>query len=198
MIRLSYEQVLPDPWMQESPWTKLLLVDLAVQGRARFWKADLWHTVHLGMGKDFCASSLVLISQILPGSNVDLRFEALSQLYKQFCKHARLTKYINKIDTSTVGGAGKNDEPGASWNKAHVTANMLKFIQHLSNLYKEEFQQNERLQYIVSWFYLSACSERPGWLLRERERGKRERDGSCWWFSYSCAWLHLRHQRWRH
>ena len=150
MIRESYEKVLPEPWVEESPWTTLLLTDMSPQGSSRFWKPDIWHTVHLGIGKDFAASALVLASTLMEGTNQETRFERLTSLYRLYCKATKKVKYINKIDKDTVGGAGKNDEPSASWNKAAVTVNMLQFIQHLSEKYKDGFQTNARLKFVDS------------------------------------------------
>ncbi len=155
MIRESYEKVLPEPWVEESPWTTLLLTDMSPQGSSRFWKPDIWHTGHLGIGKDFAASALVLASTLMEGTNQETRFERLTSLYRLYCKATNKVKYINKIDKDTVGGAGKNDEPSASWNKAAVTVNMLQFIQHLSEKYKDGFQTNARLKFVDSWLRMA-------------------------------------------
>ena len=154
MIQESYRRLLPEPWVEESPWTTLLLTDQSPQGKCRYWKPDIWHTVHLGIGKDFVASGLVLTLPLMEGTNMEQRFEHMSHLYTLYCKCNKKVRYIGKIDKDTLGGSGKNDEPSGSWNKASVTVNLLQFLQHLSEKYKHGFQTNARLKFVDSWLHL--------------------------------------------
>ena len=57
----SHVEPLPLPWEREAAFTRLLLKDSAPNGAARFHKPDLWHTFHLGVGKSWVASSLLLL-----------------------------------------------------------------------------------------------------------------------------------------
>ena len=51
LISQSYEEVLPEPWDEESPWTQNLMTETGLQGKARFFKVDIWHVVHMGVAK---------------------------------------------------------------------------------------------------------------------------------------------------
>ena len=42
------------------------------------FKFDVFHTWHLGVGKNFLGGMLALLSELEDGSNVDVRFEQLS------------------------------------------------------------------------------------------------------------------------
>ena len=131
-------------------WIDKIYQDRGVNGLARFYKPDIWHNIQMGVGKDFSASAICLLVQLLPGSNVDIRFENFSSMYMSWCKQHKKTKYLTKIDKHTVGGCGKRDEPGASWNKAAVTVNMLEFINHFCMVYDAQCNGEERLRFIAA------------------------------------------------
>ena len=150
MIDQSYKENLPVPWVEESAWTTMLMCESGPQGKARFFKPDLWHTVHMGIAKDFIASSLCLLQVFMDGSNVDLRFEHMTTLYREFCRQNKKTRYISKITKDTVGGAGKRDEPTGGWNKAALSTTLLQFTQYLcEDPYREQCQMDDRLRYVV-------------------------------------------------
>ena len=145
----SYREEHPVPWSHESPFTRLLLHDGGPNGAARYHHLDIWHCVHLGIGKSWCASGAMELQKLLPGSNVDRRLEVLSQQYKAFCKQKHLVAVINKIDIHTFGGPGVKERNGA-WNKASVTSNMMLFLEELCEVHAEQVQQNEVLRVFVS------------------------------------------------
>ena len=103
-------------------------------------------------GKDFAASSMVLLTRILPHGNVDGRFEFFSQEYLSWCKQFHKVKYVNKIDKRSVGGAGVRDEPYGSWNKAALTVTILEFIEYFCNMHKDQLLHAEdvRLRYVCA------------------------------------------------
>lgn len=51
-----------------------------------FHKVDLFHTITLGMGKSYAASSLAMLQEVLPGSSIDERMGEMSALYIEYCK----------------------------------------------------------------------------------------------------------------
>ena len=150
LISQSYEESLPEPWDEESPWTQNLMTETGVQGKPRFFKVDIWHVVHMGVAKDFLSSALCLLQVILDGTNVDCRFQHMTTLYKDWCKKNRKTKYLTKLTKDTVGGCGKRDEPVAGWNKAAVSTTLMGFTEYLCDLYKEQCEHDERLHMVVS------------------------------------------------
>ena len=150
LISQSYEEVLPEPWDEESPWTQNLMTETGLQGKARFFKVDIWHVVHMGVAKDFISSALCLVQVLLDGSNVDCRFQHMTTLYKDWCKKNKKTKYLTKLTKDTVGGCGKRDEPAAGWNKAAVSTTLMEFTDYLCDLYREQCEQDERLRMVVS------------------------------------------------
>ena len=145
----SYTTVNPSPpWTLEPPFSRLLLHDGAPNGAARFHCLDIWHCVHLGIGKSWCASGAMELQKIIPESSVDRRLEVLSKLYKDFCKRERLSPVLTKIDIHTFGGPGVKERNGA-WNKACITSNMFLFLEDFCQQNQEKVQQNELLRVFV-------------------------------------------------
>lgn len=75
---------LEDPWEQEAVFTRVLMHDTA--NKASFHKVDLFHTVSLGVGKTFAASSIAIIQPICDGTSVPSRLQTMTSMYLEFCK----------------------------------------------------------------------------------------------------------------
>lgn len=144
----AWSQELPVPWHRESPLTQLLLVDGSCNGKNRFFKIDTWHNLHLGIGKSWVSSCILLLSDILPGGRLDARIAAMSQLYLTFCRDNHLDKLIKKLDKSLFGGGSA--EPVGSWSKAALTSNLMQFVEHFCSQHADQVQANETLRYCVT------------------------------------------------
>lgn len=144
----SYVTEHPPPWSRESAFTRYLMVDKDTNGKAKFHQIDPWHMMHLGVGKSWSASGLMLLQEQVDEPNQDLRIAVLSNEYKQFCKRAKLVAHIKKIDRYTLGGGGSN-EPNGTWNKASVTSNMLLFLEDYCNRNSEILKGNQQLEIFV-------------------------------------------------
>ena len=56
--------------------------------KASFHKVDVFHTVSLGIGKAFAASSLAILQGLFNERSIDSRFKILTSQYIEFCKDA--------------------------------------------------------------------------------------------------------------
>lgn len=72
------------PWEEEACFTRILMHERA--SKETFHKIDVFHTVSLGVGKSFAASSFTLIQLLVEGNSLPARFEELSSLYLEFCR----------------------------------------------------------------------------------------------------------------
>ena len=52
---------LPPPWERECAMTRELYHDGAPNGKARFHCIDIWHSIHLGIGKAYVASAVMML-----------------------------------------------------------------------------------------------------------------------------------------
>ena len=118
------------PWNKESNFTKALPLDGGPNARARFHRPDIWHCIHLGVGKAFISSAFTVLQQAIPGSNVDIRFQSISEEYRVFCRARKLTPFLTKLDKFTFNAFGPMEEPAGSWNKASVTSTLGLFLEH--------------------------------------------------------------------
>lgn len=75
-------------WEAESP---LLVGLMQSPGEpAMIYRPDLFHNWHLGMGQCFCASTLVILSNMCTGSSIPKRFDELTQLWRTWCRDMQL------------------------------------------------------------------------------------------------------------
>lgn len=74
------------PWDREAVFTRVLLHEK--NKKAAFHKIDIFHTVSLGIGKSFAASSLAILQKLCPGSSVEKRLQSLSSSFLEYCRAA--------------------------------------------------------------------------------------------------------------
>ena len=79
------------PWDSWSPWQ-----DLPGLPSFRPWtfRPDIFHNFHLGHGRYFISSSLVILQEFEEGGGVDSRFEALTAKWRAFCKARKAREFI--------------------------------------------------------------------------------------------------------
>lgn len=95
-----------------------------------FFKPDIWHIIHLGVGKSFIASTIQVSLETVPGSNMDERFEFLTQHYVRWCRRTRRSCFITKLSPYVVS---YNETAGATgnWSKGSVTTNLMLWVVEL-------------------------------------------------------------------
>ena len=123
------------PWISsigcQPPWdvvpgiVRLLPHDRSHAGS--FLRPDLWHCVHLGIGKAFIASTIQIALEVVPASNNDDRFQWLTEHYHRWCRSKKKSSYVSKISAYLVS---HGDGPGATgnWSKGSLTTNLAHWI----------------------------------------------------------------------
>lgn len=147
-MRSSHAEMIAEPWVRECSLTRKLFHDAAVNGKARFHKYDLWHCFHLGAGKHFLGSGLMLLQVVVPGPNIDQRFATISAAYAEFCRRNGITRIIGKIDQYLCGFT--LPEPQGTWSKAAVTSNICLFVEDYLSRHPEMIRGHQRLQLFVT------------------------------------------------
>jgi len=115
----------------DSPWTRRpIFLDIPHEPSrpAAWFTFDLWHCLHLGMGKVLCASAFALMSDRMSASNVVDRFSELSDLYMQWCDETRTPPFITSINKELIGWPDRSTFPNGYWSKGHITVTFIKFI----------------------------------------------------------------------
>ena len=133
-----------EPWFRESVLTRKLLHDGAINGKSRFHKYDLWHSFHLGAGKHWIGSAMMILQSKIPGREVGERFSTISAAYKQFCRREKMTCIVSKLDQHLFGST--LEEPQGTWSKAALTSNLCLFLEDYLSHHPELIGDDERLR----------------------------------------------------
>ena len=107
------------PWEVESPFT---LAFPAAWGRPEtLYRSDLWHNYHLGHGRYFLASAIVLLSELYEGTSVAEQFVNMSASWRLWCSERKKKPILLRIGRETVGWLVSMDWPEGRWQKGETT-----------------------------------------------------------------------------
>ena len=107
------------PWLRTPQLLQHLPHNVAFP--ASFFKIDIWHTIHMGIGKSFINSAMTLALDLFDSRGVVGQLEQLTASYLQWCKQNKMAPYITKITKDTLTWKKRADEPAGSWNKGSLT-----------------------------------------------------------------------------
>ncbi len=125
-LQTSHES-LPYPAESPPPFTRLPHIP---NRTASIWYFDLFHSFHLGMGRNFVGAVLALYSTLELGGNIDERFEQLSLRYRSYCSSRRIGTIISRITKESISWPTTGHFPTAGWHKGALTTNMMGWIEH--------------------------------------------------------------------
>ena len=104
------------------------LKDGAEEGLEQFFQFDLFHNLHLGLGKCFAASAVCLCMELIDAS-ISGAFEILTCDFQDYCKKNHESPYHKKLSASLFGVEGGFQElPDAAWNKGDFTRLILQWF----------------------------------------------------------------------
>ncbi|CAE7257460.1 unnamed protein product, partial [Symbiodinium necroappetens] len=118
----------PPPWPRTPPLLRHLACSRTDPGT--FFQPDLWHTVHLGIGKSFAASCITMLILTLPAYcclTMEKRWETVSADYVSWCKANKRQAFITKIGPSLVNYGDSSGAVGG-WHKGVLTTNLLLWL----------------------------------------------------------------------
>ena len=115
------------PFAKQSPFLRL---DHVPGQSPAIWAFDVFHSFHLGVGRNFIGSVLALYSTLEPRGGVDERFELLSAKFLAFCRGNKLGSVLTKITKETIQWPTTGQYPSAGWHKGAVTTVVMKWIEH--------------------------------------------------------------------
>lgn len=76
------------PWHSLPPFLALPGFD---SRRPYLWRPDIFHNLHLGHGKYFLSSALIVLAQFQDGGGVEARLQSLTDQWLGFCKRVKVT-----------------------------------------------------------------------------------------------------------
>lgn len=120
------------PWDEPSPLFSHLPAEQ--NDLANFFKGDLFHIYYAGVGKDFCASSLVYMLQgVLKQRSKEDSMQFLNQELQRFQKsHTCERVHFGKLTWDLLGYKGPRIYPFAKWSKGMDTGKVTKLIEWLT------------------------------------------------------------------
>ena len=114
------------PFSRPNPFSSVLHVDGQLPC---FWKFDLFHVFHLGVGRNYLGSALALLSQVEPAGNVDQRFELLTQKYREWCAQNQRTAHCRRITKEHLNWPTTTQYPTAGWHNGDLTTSLVLWIE---------------------------------------------------------------------
>ena len=118
-----------DPWREEPVLTRYL--PHIPEDAGSFYHMDVWHTYHLGIGRSFASSVIVLMiwEELFPAANIDQKFKLVTESYLSFCKMSKQQPHVTKITPSFVGYRDKAGING-TWNKGALTTVLMLWLEN--------------------------------------------------------------------
>ena len=104
------------------------------------YRLDIWHTFHLGCGKSFAASAIVvLLESMEEQGTIDQRLSLLTEDYRSFCKRTRSYAFITQITRDLLAWQNSNDMPAGSWHKGFLTTRLFEWLEdYMGRLHKDD------------------------------------------------------------
>lgn len=116
-----------------------------------FFKTDVWHNFHLGLGKHWVASSCVsmLENLPLPFGNMDEKIEWLASEYRNFIARRKISAHSDELGRDTFGWYQSSTCPHGTWNKGSQTTVYMAFLDDLCNKRSDDIRGEPLLETIV-------------------------------------------------
>lgn len=97
---------------------------------AKFFRYDLFHNLHLGVGKTFASSAVCLILELFEGHTIGDAWVKLTEDFQEYCRRVREAPYHKKL-TGALFGVNQSfkDCPAGGWNKGDYTRLLLQWFQ---------------------------------------------------------------------
>ena len=136
------------PWDEPSPLLHYLPVnDTDVAG---FFKPDLFHVFHAGLGKDYAASCLVyLCKSIYKQRRIDTSLQLLNADFRQFLQDTKEKCNFRQFSFEMLGYESSRSYPKGHWSKNMDTATVCKFVEHACVKYVFDFPDDECIAVII-------------------------------------------------
>ena len=115
------------PFETPSPFAANLLHEPGKEASLFFF--DWFHTMHLGVLKNYLASVLALLSEEEQASNREDRFASLTLDFKQWCQQNRRRAGIAKISKECLGWDTTAQYPSGTWHKGSLSTVLMEYVE---------------------------------------------------------------------
>ena len=121
-----------------------------------FWKFDIFHNFHLGIGKSFISSAVCMVMELMTCSIAEA-FERLTADFLSYCSQHHETPYHRKLSASLFGVEQSfKDCPEGGWSKGDFTRLLFQwFGDYCSRMVIGRTQDQLYLQCVTSHVHMS-------------------------------------------
>ncbi|CAE7226882.1 unnamed protein product, partial [Symbiodinium sp. CCMP2456] len=143
----------PCPWEDfntNATWTRTMglqpgfntegpLLQIPHDHSVLFYRLDIWHCWHLGIGKTFIASVLVeLLDALADEGSLETRLDAMFANYAAHCKKKKVYGYLTSFTRDFLGFDKASSMPVGHWSKGHVTTRLFVWLEeYLDTSFKD-------------------------------------------------------------
>lgn len=92
------------------------------------FRFDIWHSFHLGVGKNFLGSAIAMATDYFPGNTIDERFHNMSLCVNDWCRLHGEHLYINQLTKDMINWPTRKDYPTGGWSKGSTTTVLLRWF----------------------------------------------------------------------
>eukprot|EP00435_Cladocopium_sp_Y103_P030716 s3790_g7.t1 len=100
---------------------------------ASFYKPDLFHILHAGVGKDFAASCILYFcAKTFKASKIALALDHVNYLFRNFLAREKERVNFSNFTFELLGYESTRTYPVGPWSKNLDTAVVIKFVEHVA------------------------------------------------------------------
>lgn len=97
---------------------------------AKLFRYDLFHNVHLGVGKAFASSAVCMVLELMEGYSIGDAFGKITEDFQSYCRSVQECPYHKRLTSSLFGVSSSfKDCPAGGWNKGDYTRLLLQWFQ---------------------------------------------------------------------
>ncbi|CAE6960432.1 unnamed protein product [Symbiodinium sp. CCMP2592] len=113
---------------------------------AALFRLDVLHVYHLGMGRDFVASSLVVLLDVYEASSVPEGLDLMTADLKRFLSQTRRQLHFKIISRDLLGFKKESVFPVGHWSKASDTPILMEFLLWLLEQHRSKMEGDQLLR----------------------------------------------------
>lgn len=134
----------PPPWPRIPPFLEHIPHIRA--NAPSFYRLDVMHLLHLGFGRDWCGSSLVILLDLYNADSIPVALERQTSDLKLFLTQSRRQLHFKRLSRDMLGYKNEHSFPTGHWSKALDTPVMFEFVKWLLDQQQRLLQEDQLLR----------------------------------------------------
>ena len=140
------------PWPDDKVPAAIQGVPLQAEQPEDFFRVDLWHCFHAGVGKVWVAAALAALQEVCNNDgSVDGRLAWMTRDWRRFCREKKICPGVKEINRATLSWPQASAWPLGHWTKGQSTTHLCMYVQDLCERFVEGWTDDALLLAIVPW-----------------------------------------------